>query len=154
MYRLSSFGGLSLLVALHPVDCRSHILGPSQYREGPAVRGSRSFLVILNLGLACISTVLPDCDVGLFSCCTTWAVRILNITVSTLCNHGNQRSNGCDLLGLLNWTPLLNSHGKLVASTMKCNVPAEHGGEFCKMTSFSLDYSPALHLKVLGIIEG
>ena len=37
--------------------------------------------------------------------------------------------------------PLLNSHGKLFASTMKCNVPAEHGGEFCKMASFSLDYS-------------
>lgn len=53
--------------------------------------------------------MLPDCDVGLFSCCTTWAVRIINTTVNTLCNHGNQRSNGRDLLGLLNWTPALPS---------------------------------------------
>ena len=48
---------------------------------------------------------------------------------------------------------VLNSHGKLVASTMKCNVPAEHGGEFCKMASFSLDYSPHFISKYWALLR-
>lgn len=128
-------GGLSLVVALHPVDRRSHILGPSQYREGPAVGGSWSFLVILNLGLACITNSYLLCyltamlgyshvapleqlgsSIQQLTLFATMGIKDPMVAIFLDCLIGHQHC------------PLLNSHGKLVASSFSlhfllCSMP-------------------------------